>query len=493
MSINPFSALIPGAATFKDALAALPSLPGLPAMPGLPSLPNLAFAWPEMPVPTQEALAARASATDLPVLKAREVTFGGKDRAVRAWALSQTGATLAAGRQAVVFVETSTPTSAAAAHAQWLGWQRQTVANGHPTYCVVVPRLGSDAADSEQACEALNACLKDARATQSAVVLRFDAASTMVPCLASAPQRVSELVLGPLPLWPLPTVQAGVHPLSTWHSMFGWMDNGSFNALTKAAWQVMDHPMAATAAPALVQAAVWQDQLARAALPGETSAQALAAALGPWLVSGVAGVLADDWALRRVAATAKAEWPVRAVFSAEESEATRAWAQDYVRDLFGAWGAASQVVMGADVGLPLSKRAAPAKPVVTKSAAKPAVKVEVKPAVKPAIKAVVKPVADRRPVATPTKPRVVAKPDDLKVIEGIGPQIAKLLNNDGITTFEGLSRAPVARLKQVLTAAGPRFAMANPGTWAQQAGLLARGDKAAFEALTKRLRAGVAV
>lgn len=68
------------------------------------------------------------------------------------------------------------------------------------------------------------------------------------------------------------------------------------------------------------------------------------------------------------------------------------------------------------------------------------------------------------------------KPDDLKIIEGIGPKIAELLINAGIKTWKALSEASVDRLKEILDAAGPSFQIHDPGTWPQQAGLAANGQ-----------------
>jgi len=63
--------------------------------------------------------------------------------------------------------------------------------------------------------------------------------------------------------------------------------------------------------------------------------------------------------------------------------------------------------------------------------------------------------------------------DDLTTIEGVGPKIAKLLNGAGIYSFQALSESNVDFLKGVLNAAGPRFKMHEPTTWAKQADLAA--------------------
>ena len=67
------------------------------------------------------------------------------------------------------------------------------------------------------------------------------------------------------------------------------------------------------------------------------------------------------------------------------------------------------------------------------------------------------------------------KGDDLKKIEGIGPKIQELLNNDGILTFEDLSKTDAEKIKEILHAAGSRYQMHDPTTWPMQAGLAAEG------------------
>ena len=65
--------------------------------------------------------------------------------------------------------------------------------------------------------------------------------------------------------------------------------------------------------------------------------------------------------------------------------------------------------------------------------------------------------------------------DDLKKIEGIGPKIQKLLNDDQIFTFAELAEAPPDRLKGILRRAGDRYKMHDPTSWADQARLAAAG------------------
>ncbi|MFN3628570.1 MAG: 50S ribosomal protein L27, partial [Casimicrobiaceae bacterium] len=73
----------------------------------------------------------------------------------------------------------------------------------------------------------------------------------------------------------------------------------------------------------------------------------------------------------------------------------------------------------------------------------------------------------------------------------IGPKITGLLHGAGIHTFEQLARTEVGALSKILDAAGPNFRLANPETWAQQAGLCARGEWEALKRLQDELVAGV--
>ncbi len=64
---------------------------------------------------------------------------------------------------------------------------------------------------------------------------------------------------------------------------------------------------------------------------------------------------------------------------------------------------------------------------------------------------------------------------DLKIVEGIGPKIEGLFNEVGIYTFADLASTPISRMKEILDAAGPRFQIHNPSTWADQAALARDG------------------
>lgn len=64
--------------------------------------------------------------------------------------------------------------------------------------------------------------------------------------------------------------------------------------------------------------------------------------------------------------------------------------------------------------------------------------------------------------------------DDLKRINGIGPKLEKIFNENGIVTFAQLATASEAKIKSVLELAGPIFRNANFSDWVKQAEELAK-------------------
>ncbi|WP_138477953.1 hypothetical protein [Dyadobacter bucti] len=81
-------------------------------------------------------------------------------------------------------------------------------------------------------------------------------------------------------------------------------------------------------------------------------------------------------------------------------------------------------------------------------------------------------------------------PDDLKIIEGIGPRIEELLNKQGIYTFEQLADINPVRIAGVLKSAGPRFQVHDPGSWPGQAVLAKEGKWEELQKLKDQLIAG---
>jgi len=82
------------------------------------------------------------------------------------------------------------------------------------------------------------------------------------------------------------------------------------------------------------------------------------------------------------------------------------------------------------------------------------------------------------------------EPDDLRKIEGIGPKISDILHENGIYTFAQLASTDANELRSILTSAGPRFRLARPTTWPQQAQLAAEGDWEGLQALQAKMKHG---
>lgn len=60
------------------------------------------------------------------------------------------------------------------------------------------------------------------------------------------------------------------------------------------------------------------------------------------------------------------------------------------------------------------------------------------------------------------------RPDDLKIVEGIGPKIEKLFHKAGITTWKALSETSVETCQKILDEAGPNYRVHKPDTWPEQ-------------------------
>ena len=80
------------------------------------------------------------------------------------------------------------------------------------------------------------------------------------------------------------------------------------------------------------------------------------------------------------------------------------------------------------------------------------------------------------------------KPDNLELVEGLGPRSAQELRRAGIDTFAQLAAMEPEAIHQVLRNAGIRIAF--PGTWPEQAGLAAAGDWNALKELQSSLQGG---
>ena len=80
------------------------------------------------------------------------------------------------------------------------------------------------------------------------------------------------------------------------------------------------------------------------------------------------------------------------------------------------------------------------------------------------------------------------KPDDLAIIEGIGPKIASIFQSAGISTFAQLAAQEPANLKDILEKAGLR--LGDPTTWPQQAKLASEGKWDELQSLQETLKGG---
>ena len=67
-----------------------------------------------------------------------------------------------------------------------------------------------------------------------------------------------------------------------------------------------------------------------------------------------------------------------------------------------------------------------------------------------------------------------SEPDDLTIVEGIGPKSSAALQNAGITTYAQLAATDIEAIKDILNKAGIRVAVSD--TWTEQAQLAAVRD-----------------
>ncbi|HQE12032.1 MAG TPA: 50S ribosomal protein L17 [Flavipsychrobacter sp.] len=80
--------------------------------------------------------------------------------------------------------------------------------------------------------------------------------------------------------------------------------------------------------------------------------------------------------------------------------------------------------------------------------------------------------------------------DDLAIIEGIGPKIAAVLNENGITTFAALAEKTAEEIKAILDAAEGNFNAADATTWSEQAKMAAEGKMDELKAWQDELKGG---
>lgn len=146
---------------------------------------------------------------------------------------------------------------------------------------------------------------------------------------------------------------------------------------------------------------------------------------------------------------------------------------------------------GAPKGDVLEKGAAPAARNQALIDAAPAAAAPT-PAPKPAPAPAPAPVAAPKPAPTPTpapKPAPAptpapapSAPDDLTTIKGVGPKLAGVLGEQGVTTFAQIAAWSDTDIERVDSMLGRFQGRITRDQWVEQAKLLAAGDKSGFSA-----------
>ncbi|MDZ4707616.1 MAG: hypothetical protein SH818_04370 [Saprospiraceae bacterium] len=77
--------------------------------------------------------------------------------------------------------------------------------------------------------------------------------------------------------------------------------------------------------------------------------------------------------------------------------------------------------------------------------------------------------------------------NDLKVIEGIGPKIERILVKENILTWTALAKTKLRPLRALLKKAGNNFVLADPVSWSSQARLASRGQWKRLKTLQDKL------
>ncbi len=95
--------------------------------------------------------------------------------------------------------------------------------------------------------------------------------------------------------------------------------------------------------------------------------------------------------------------------------------------------------------------------------------------------------------AAPKKEAVkkAVKADDLKKIEGIGPKIAEIFKAAGIDSFAKLAKTDITKLKEILEAAGSRYASKTPDSWPKQAKMAADGKWDELKKWQEEVKGGI--
>ncbi len=76
-------------------------------------------------------------------------------------------------------------------------------------------------------------------------------------------------------------------------------------------------------------------------------------------------------------------------------------------------------------------------------------------------------VKEEAPKAAPKKAE--AKGDNLTKLTGVGPKLAEILNAAGLNTYADVAGTSVEKFKEILEAAGSRYASKDPQPWIEEA------------------------
>ena len=98
--------------------------------------------------------------------------------------------------------------------------------------------------------------------------------------------------------------------------------------------------------------------------------------------------------------------------------------------------------------------------------------------------------ATKKKEATPAKETTPSEADDLKKIEGIGPKIAEVLGEAGVTTFAKLAEMDRDSIKTILDTVST-LKSKEPKTWPQQAQLATDGKWDELKVLQDELMGGI--
>lgn len=90
--------------------------------------------------------------------------------------------------------------------------------------------------------------------------------------------------------------------------------------------------------------------------------------------------------------------------------------------------------------------------------------------------------------APPVTVSAALPPDDLTLIEGIGPKINSILQAAGVNTFAQLAALEPQQIMSILTAGGIR--LADTSSWPEQASMAARGEMERLHLYQETLKGG---